>query len=80
MVPSSITALLLSASTLVTAAPALTPHTVAKLQHRGANCTFTDAAAASKSKSTCSTIVLSNITVPAGTTLDMTKLRNGTTV
>lgn len=39
-----------------------------------------DAASASKSKTSCSTIVLSNVAVPSGTTLDLTKLNDGTTV
>ena len=80
MVPPFVAALLLSAGGLACAAPAPTSHTVARLQYRAADCTFTDVAAAIKSKSTCSTIVLSNIAVPAGTTLDMTKLNSGTTV
>ncbi|KAL9107572.1 MAG: hypothetical protein Q9227_007572 [Pyrenula ochraceoflavens] len=57
----------------------------AKLDQRlekkaGTSCTFTDAAAASKSKTSCATIVLSDIAVPSGTTLDMTKLSSGTSV
>ena len=43
-------------------------------------CTFTDADAAIKGKSSCSSIVLSGITVPAGETLDMTDLADGTTL
>jgi hypothetical protein len=45
-----------------------------------ASCTFTDAASAIKNKGSCSTIVLNNIAVPAGTTLDLTKLKDGTHV
>ncbi|KAJ5618035.1 hypothetical protein N7537_003149 [Penicillium hordei] len=48
-----------------------------------ASCTFsgtTGAAAAIKSKTSCSTITLSNVVVPAGTTLDLTGLKTGTTV
>ncbi|KAK6087011.1 endopolygalacturonase 1 [Seiridium cupressi] len=45
-----------------------------------ASCTFTDAASAIKGKASCTSIVLSGITVPAGTTLDMTGLKTGTTV
>lgn len=41
-------------------------------------CTFTDAAAVVKGKASCSTITLNNIAVPAGTTLDLTKLKTGT--
>ncbi|PSK42359.1 Endopolygalacturonase B [Elsinoe australis] len=44
------------------------------------SCTFTDAAAAVKGKASCTAIVLNNIAVPAGTTLDMTGLKSGTTV
>lgn len=43
-------------------------------------CTFTDAASAISGKKSCTTIVLQDITVPAGTTLDMTDLEDGTTV
>ncbi|OHE97231.1 endopolygalacturonase 1 [Colletotrichum orchidophilum] len=45
-----------------------------------AGCTFTDAASAIKGKASCTNIVLSNIAVPAGTTLDLTGLKAGTTV
>ena len=45
-----------------------------------ASCTFTTAAAAIAGKAKCTSIILSNIAVPAGTTLDMTKLTTGTTV
>ncbi|KAK8100120.1 Endopolygalacturonase [Apiospora kogelbergensis] len=45
-----------------------------------ADCTFTDAAAAMKGKSSCTNIVLDGISVPAGTTLDMTGLKDGTHV
>ncbi|KAI9157906.1 Polygalacturonase 1 [Paramyrothecium foliicola] len=43
-------------------------------------CTFTDAASAINGKIQCSNIVLNNIVVPAGTTLDLTDLRDGTVV
>ena len=45
-----------------------------------ASCTFTDAASAIKGKTSCTTITLSGITVPAGTTLDLTGLKDGTQV
>ncbi|KAK7431990.1 Polygalacturonase 1 [Neonectria magnoliae] len=45
-----------------------------------ASCTFTDAATAIKNKVSCSTIILKDIVVPAGTTLDLTKLTTGTHV
>ncbi|KAI4599111.1 glycoside hydrolase 28 protein [Pestalotiopsis sp. 9143b] len=51
-----------------------------KTSSSGSTCTFTDAAAASASKTSCSDIVLSGITVPAGETLDLTGLNSGTTV
>ncbi|KAK3672414.1 Polygalacturonase 1 [Recurvomyces mirabilis] len=47
------------------------------------SCTFsgsTGAAAVAKSKTSCSAIVLSSLVVPAGTTLDLTGLKQGTTV
>ncbi|WKT49418.1 Parallel beta-helix repeat [Fusarium oxysporum f. sp. vasinfectum] len=56
----------------VLAAPALEP--------RAGSCTFTDAATAIKNKAGCSTITLNNIAVPAKTTLDLTKLNDGTHV
>ncbi|KXJ85702.1 the polygalacturonase [Microdochium bolleyi] len=46
----------------------------------GASCTFTTAAAAKSGKKSCSTITLSNIAVPAGETLDLTGLNDGTHV
>jgi polygalacturonase len=67
---------LLASSAIVAAAPA------AELSER-ASCTFsgsTGAAAVAKSKTSCSTITLSNLVVPAGTTLDLTKLTTGTKV
>lgn len=45
-----------------------------------ASCTFSDAASAIKGKTSCSTITLSGITVPPGTTLDLTGLNDGTHV
>lgn len=43
-------------------------------------CTFTDADSAISGKADCTSIILSGIVVPAGTTLDMTDLTDGTTV
>lgn len=80
MVSAKVSALLLGAGALVSAAPAPTP---TELKPRAASCTFsgtTGAAAAIQSKASCSTIVLNNVIVPAGTTLDLTKLNSGTTV
>jgi len=44
------------------------------------SCTFTSASDAISGKKDCTAIVLSGIAVPAGTTLDMTDLSDGTTV
>ncbi|CAI7613932.1 hypothetical protein PCG10_004567 [Penicillium crustosum] len=63
----------------VSGAPASAP--VTDLVERGSSsCTFTSAAAAKAGKSSCSTIVLDNIKVPAGETLDLSKLKSGTKV
>jgi hypothetical protein len=72
MVAMQLTSFLLSAGALVSAAPA-------SLDAR-ASCTFTDAATAIKNKASCTTIIIEDMTVPAGTTLDLTKLTTGTTV
>ncbi|KAL5113258.1 glycoside hydrolase 28 protein [Pleosporales sp. CAS-2024a] len=64
--------LLLSAGALAYARPAC--------RDSCASCTFTDAASAIKGKTSCSAIVISGMTVPAGTTLDLTGLKTGTTV
>jgi len=58
---------------LVIAAPAPVVTQAPDLAKR-ATCTFTNAASAIKSKAACATIILDNIFVPAGTTLDMTDL------
>jgi len=44
------------------------------------SCTFTDAPTAIANKKNCDTITLSNINVPAGTTLDMTSLKDNAQV
>jgi polygalacturonase len=72
MVAMQITSLLVGAAALAHAAPA-------NLDAR-AGCTFSDAAAAIKAKASCATIVIKDMTVPAGTTLDLTGLKDGTTV
>ncbi|KAF2136485.1 glycoside hydrolase family 28 protein [Aplosporella prunicola CBS 121167] len=68
----AIAAVLLGAGALVSAAPS-------SLDTR-ASCTFTDAASAIKGKTSCTTITLNNIEVPAGETLDLTGLKSGTEV
>ena len=71
--------LLLSAGTFVSAAPMPTAApdlNAAAALHKRASCTFTAASAASKSKTSCATIVLDNIAVPSGTTLYVLKEQN----
>nr|AWM99285.1 glycoside hydrolase family 28 [Rhizophlyctis rosea] len=62
----------LAALTGIHAAPATT----------STSCTISsyDASAISAAKSSCSTITINGITVPGGTTLDLTKLKDGTIV
>ncbi|KAI1780529.1 endopolygalacturonase [Hypoxylon cercidicola] len=45
-----------------------------------ASCTFTSAASLAAGKGSCKNIVLNGIAVPAGTTLDLTGLKDGTSV
>ncbi|KAF7953298.1 hypothetical protein EAE96_006509 [Botrytis aclada] len=81
---------LLALSAIVAAAPAPAPtaapnpaDALAAIENRAAACTFSGAAgaaAASKSKASCATIVLSALSVPSGTTLDLTGLNSGTQV
>lgn len=47
---------------------------------RASSCTFSSAAKASESQKLCTTIVLDNIEVPAGETLDLSDLEDGTKV
>ncbi|KUL85175.1 hypothetical protein ZTR_06246 [Talaromyces verruculosus] len=73
----------LTISGLVQAVPAPAPTTPPKLSERASSCTFSGsegASSASKSKTSCSTIVLSDVAVPSGTTLDLTDLNDGTSV
>ncbi|KAL3471454.1 glycoside hydrolase [Aspergillus californicus] len=63
------------ADPLITASPTLTK--------RADSCTFSGsdgAASASKSQGSCATIVLSDVAVPSGTTLDLSDLEDDTTV
>lgn len=64
--------------------PAPSPKEVERaIEARAATCKFTGSlgySSASKSKSSCSTIILDALTVPAGVTLDMTGLPDDTTV
>ncbi|KAJ5301721.1 hypothetical protein PENANT_c002G11477 [Penicillium antarcticum] len=63
------------------AQPAITE--APSLAKRASSCTFSGssgAASASKSQKSCSTIVLSDVAVPSGTTLDLSDLEDDTTV
>lgn len=64
--------------------PAPSPREVERaIEERAATCKFTGTAgysSASKSKASCSTIILDGLTVPAGETLDMTDLADDTVV
>ncbi|OGE56336.1 hypothetical protein PENARI_c003G12422 [Penicillium arizonense] len=63
------------------AEPAITE--APSLAKRASSCTFSGssgAASASKSQKSCSTIVLSDVAVPSGTTLDLSDLEDETTV
>ncbi|KAL6412493.1 putative extracellular polygalacturonase [Ilyonectria robusta] len=81
---------LLAGATTVLAAPAPEPtaapnleRAVAKRASNGSSCTFSGSdgySEASASKSSCATIVLSALTVPSGTTLDLTDLPDDTEV
>ncbi|KAH6648653.1 polygalacturonase [Truncatella angustata] len=65
------------------AGPEITPAPVPGEVKRATSCTFSGssgAASASKSQASCSTIVLSSVAVPSGTTLDLSDLNDGTTV
>jgi hypothetical protein len=74
--------LVLGAVALVAAIPTPTaaPEFNPAVLNKRASCTFTDASEASASKKSCATIVLDNIAVPSGTTLDLTDLTSGTSV
>ncbi|KAL5374126.1 hypothetical protein DPSP01_012187 [Paraphaeosphaeria sporulosa] len=65
------------------AQPAITPAPKAPVAKRATSCTFSGsngAASASASQTACSTIVLSNVAVPSGVTLDLSKLPDDTSV
>ncbi|GFG08384.1 probable endopolygalacturonase NFIA_008150 [Aspergillus udagawae] len=75
---------LLASAAEVIASPVAEPVIApSKTLEKRASCTFsgaTGAASAMAAQKTCSTIVLSNVAVPAGTTLDLSDLADGTTV
>jgi polygalacturonase len=65
------------------AMPAPTPAPEPNIVKRATSCTFSGsngASSASKSQKSCSTIVLSAVAVPSGTTLDLSDLPDDTTV
>jgi polygalacturonase len=73
----------LAATAFAAPAPAITPAPEAAVVKRATSCTFSGsagAASASKSQTACATIVLNNVAVPSGTTLDLSKLADDTTV
>jgi hypothetical protein len=79
------TLLVIAAASLVWGAPAPVPEPTAApdLAKRATTCTFSGsngASLASKSKTSCSTIILSALAVPSGVTLDLTGLKSGTNV
>lgn len=71
-------------STCAVATPVAEPAiTAAPSLEKRASCTFsgsTGAASASASQKSCATIVLSNVAVPSGVTLDLSNLNDGTHV
>ena len=75
---SSLISLMALAATLVSAAPS--PSRASLLDKRASTCTFTSAASATASKKSCSDIILKDIEVPAGETLDLSDLEDGTKV
>ncbi|KAJ5105585.1 hypothetical protein NUU61_002932 [Penicillium alfredii] len=75
---SSLVSMLAFSAALVFAVPA--PSRVSNLVKKATSCTFSSAASVSASKKSCSTIVLDNIEVPAGETLDLSNLKSGTEV
>ena len=83
LLSSSILLALVAELALAAPAPVPAPTFAAELESRANTCTFSGssgASLASKSKSACATIVLSNVAVPSGKTLDLTDLNSGTTV
>lgn len=73
----------LAASAVAAPAPTITPAPKPEVVKRASSCTFSGsngAAEASKSQSSCATMVLSDVAVPSGTTLDLSSLADDTTV
>lgn len=77
---SGLIAAALAASAMASPAPMMKANDVMK---RASSCTFSGssgAADAMKQQASCSTITLKDVAVPAGTTLDLTKLKDNTKV
>lgn len=70
---------LLGLAVLASAASAA-PSRASEFAKRDSTCTFSDAAEASSSIKSCSDVVLSNIAVPAGETLDLSDAADGATI
>ncbi|OSS47186.1 hypothetical protein B5807_09884 [Epicoccum nigrum] len=78
-----VVALTASLAVSAAAAPASATTPAPQVDKRATSCTFsgtTGAAAAISSQAACSTIILNDVVVPAGTTLDLSKLADGATV
>lgn len=75
----SVICMLALSAGIVSAIPA--PSRVSQMKRsNSSSCTFTSAADASASAKACSTVTLNNIKVPAGETLDLSDLQDGTKV
>ena len=82
-ITSLLLALALGANASPVAVPAITPAPSPAQVKRATSCTFSGASGASlasKSQAACATIVLNNVAVPSGTTLDLSSLADDTTV
>ncbi|GLI81382.1 hypothetical protein PoHVEF18_009761 [Penicillium ochrochloron] len=74
---SSMMSMVVLGAALASAAPTRVSSLV---KRASSSCTFNSAASASASAKSCSTVVLDNIEVPAGETLDLSDLESGTKV
>ncbi|KAJ5215844.1 uncharacterized protein N7498_002251 [Penicillium cinerascens] len=75
---SSVVSMLALGAAIVSAFP--TASRASSQVKRSTSCTFSSAAKASESQKSCTTIMLDNIEVPAGETLDLSDLEDGTKV
>lgn len=74
---SSMMSMVVLGAALASAAPTRVSSLV---KRASSSCTFNSAVSASASAKSCSTVVLDNIEVPAGETLDLSDLASGTKV